>query len=296
MTEPARTPIASSRQSRTEIVDGTWLEPVVQRPSLGSYVARLWQRRHFILADSRARVLSGARGTALGQAWLVLRPVLDAGVYLVIFGLLLQGNRGIENFLGYLVIGTFMFSFTSRCVSVGAQSLIGGKALIKSFTFPRAALPAATVVRETLSYVPVLLTMLLLVLVIPPGAVVTWRWILVPVIVALQVLLCLGLALIVARITARVLDFQHVIGFLTRFWLYGSAVFFSYERFIDHPAVLELMRINPMFVVLDMTRDCVLYAATPSLSSWLLLVAWSFGLAAAGLVFFWRGEDRYGAL
>lgn len=292
---PATSP-GASRRVLTEIVDGVGLEPVVRRAAFVPYVEQLWQRRHFILADSRARVLSGSRGTYLGRGWLVLRPVLDAAVYLVIFGLLLRSSRGIENFLGYLVIGTFMFHFTANCLSAGAQSLIAGRALVRSFTFPRAALPTAAVVRETLSYASVLATMVALVLVIPPGAELSWRWLLIPFVVALQVVLCLGLAYVVARITTQLPDFQHLIRFLTRFWLYGSAVFFSYERFVEHPAVLQLMQINPMFIVLDMTRDCLLYATTPAMSSWLILAAWSFGVLLVGLVFFWHAEERYGTV
>lgn len=287
---------ASGRATRTIVVDGSQLEPVTQRPPLGEYLGRLWERRHFIRADARARVVAGSRGTLLGTAWLVLRPVLDAAVYLVIFGLVLRADRGIENFLGYLVIGTFMFQFTVRCLSAGAQSLISGKAVMKAFAFPRAALPVATVVRETISYLPVLGALVVVLFLLPDAPVLSWRWALVPLVVALQVLLGLGLALLVARPTARVPDLQHVIGFLSRFWLYGSAVFFSFERFIDHPTVLEVVQLNPMYRVLEITRDCLLYGVTPEADAWLILGGWAVALAAVGLVVFWRGEERYGAL
>ncbi len=282
------------RDTQTELVDGAQLGPVTSRPPLDEYLARLWERRHFIQADAQARVVAGSRGTLLGTAWLVLRPVMDAGVYLVIFGLLLKADRGVDNFLGYLVVGTFMFQFTLRCLSAGAQSLIAGKAFMKAFAFPRAALPVATVARETISYFPVLIAMLVVVVLLPPGPVYSWRWALVPLVVALQVLMCLGLALLVARPTARIPDLQHVIAFFSRFWLYGSAVFFSYERFTDHPTVLEVVRFNPMYRVLEITRDCVLYGVTPSSDAWLTLATWSVGLAVIGMVVFWRGEERYG--
>jgi len=284
------------RETRTEVVDGSQLGPVTVRPPLGEYLAKLWERRHFIRADARAKVVAGSRGTLLGTAWLVLRPVLDAAVYLVIFGLVLNSDRGIENFLGYLVIGTFMFQFTVRCLTAGAMSLLGGKALMKAFAFPRAALPVSTVVRETMSYVPVLATMVVVLFLLPEPPVVSWRWVLVPLVVALQVLMGLGLALLVARPTARVPDLQHIIGFFSRFWLYGSAVFFSYERFIKHPVALEAIQLNPMFRVLEITRDCLLYGVTPEADAWIILSAWSVGLVLVGMVVFWRGEERYGAL
>jgi teichoic acid transport system permease protein len=212
----------------------------------------------------------------------------------VIFGLLLETSRGIENFLGYLVIGTFLFHFTSRCLSQGAQSLLSGRNLIRAFAFPRAALPVAVVVREVINLLPVISVMVVLILSLPPREPVTWRWLLFPVVLALQTALNLGLALIAARATARLPDLKNVIGFLTRFWLYGSAVFFTFDRFVDDPVLLRVLELNPLFVVLDMSRDLLIYATTPSAGSWAVLGAWSAGLLAAGALYFWRGEERYG--
>lgn len=291
MSESPRT-----RPVRHESVRLAELEHVYQRPPLGEYLTRLWERRHFIRADARGRVISGSRGTLLGMGWLILRPILDGAAYYVIFGLVLRTSRGIENFVGYLLIGIFLFQFTARCLSGGANSLVTGKNLLKAFSFPRAALPIGAVARETLSFIPVLGVMLLLILALPPTEQITWRWLLLPLILALQLAFAYGLALAAARATAHIPDLSQLISVLTRFWLYGSAVFFSYDSFDSYPGIQAVMEVNPMFVVLDMTRDVLLYAETPTLQSWALLVAWSVALGAGGTVYFWRGEERYGSL
>lgn len=277
-----------------EIVHLQNLRPVGRRPPLGTYIKQLWTRRFFIMADSRAKVASGTRQMVLGNAWLVIKPVLDGVVYLLIFGLLLRSSRGIDNFIGYLLIGVFMFQFTARCLSTGANSITGGRNLIRSFSFPRASLPIAAVLRETLSMIPVVVSMMVLILVIPPHAELSWRWALFPAVFALQLLFNTGIALFAARLVARVRDLTNVIAFVTRFWLYGSAVFFSYDQFVNHPTLLALMQANPLFVVLDMTRDTLLYARTPELTSWLTLAAWALVASVGGFVFFWRAEETYG--
>lgn len=292
---PADDGTGGTRRARTVVVDGTELGPVSRRPSLPEYLVRLWQRRHFIRTDARARVVSGTRGTLLGTGWLVLRPVLDATVYLVVFGLVLQTDRGVENFLGHVVIGTFLFQFTARCLSGGAQSLIAGRSLMRAFSFPRAVLPVAVVARETFSYLPVLGAMAVVLVLLPTPAVLTWRWALVPPAIVLQVLLCLGLALLVARPTARVPDLTHVVAFASRFWLYGSAVFFSADRFAAVPVLDQAIRLNPMFQMLDIARDCLLYGVTPEPGAWLVLGGWATVTAVVGLVVLWQGEERYGA-
>ena len=288
-------------------VEGSELTRVLSRPPMAEYLRRLLRRRHFIMADARAKVEAGNRTNLLGSVWLVLNPLLDGIVYFAIFGLILQSSRGIENFPGYLIIGVFLFQFTTRCLVQGSRSVISGKSMIRSFAFPRASLPVATIIRETLSFVPALITMLVLVLAMPslmpalnPNADaielhVTWRWLLLPLIFALQFALNLGLALFTARLTARIPDLTQVISIVVRFWLYGSAVFFSIDRFAAFPAMQDLMRVNPMYIVLDMARDSLLYSTTPSWTSWTLLSVWAIGLLVAGMVFFWRGEESYGA-
>lgn len=286
--------MARTVQPRVETVSLDGLQPVGRRPPLRTYALRLWDRRHFIYADSHARVTSGTRQLVLGNAWLVMKPLLDAAVYLVIFGWLLQTNRGIDNFIGYLIIGVFMFGFTARCLNAGASSVAAGRNLIRSFSFPRASLPIATVLRETLHTIPGFVSMMVLVVVLPPHAEVTWRWLLFPLVVALQIVFNLGVAMLAARLVAKVRDLTNLISFFTRFWLYGSAVFFSYDRFVEHPVILEIMKVNPMFQVLDISRDLLLYGETPAARSWLVLGAWSVGVLVVGFVVFWRGEESYG--
>jgi len=279
---------------RWERVNPEGLKPVGGRPPLKQYVRSLWRRRHFIVADSRARVSSSGRQMLLGQAWLILKPVLEAGVYLIIFGLILKSSRGIDNFLGYLVVGVFLFQYTTRSLTTGGTAVITGRSLIHAFSFPRAALPIAVVIRETLSMFPVLAAMVVLILVMPPGAELSWLWLLFPLVFLLQLVFNFGVAMIASRLVAHTRDVTHLLNLFARFWFYGSAVFFSYERFIDSPAFLTFIKLNPLFVVLDMSRDLLLYARLPAAQSWVQLACWAVVMFVVGLVFFWRGEESYG--
>ncbi|MGC0145080.1 hypothetical protein ACPL7H_18995, partial [Pseudactinotalea sp. Z1732] len=99
---------------RQEVIGSWFLKPVGKRPTLKRYLLDLWRRGHFIWADSRARAFSAGRGMILGNAWLVLQPMLNGAIYFLIFGLLLQTSRGIDRFVGYLIIGVFLFQFTAR--------------------------------------------------------------------------------------------------------------------------------------------------------------------------------------
>lgn len=287
---------------RREVV-GRWsLKPVGKRPPLHIYLYQLWGRRHFIWADSRARAFSAGRGMLLGNAWLVLQPLLNGAIYLLIFGILLQTSRGIDNFIGYLIVGVFLFQFTSRCLSNGATAITGAKAIIRGFSFPRAMLPISVVARETLNMVPVLVTMFLLITFIPPveatsfsppHADVSWRWGIFPAIFALQIIFNLGVTFLAARLVASLPDARHLLSFVNRLWFFGSAVIYSFDRFVDNPQLLSILQLNPAFIVLDMSRNVLLYATSPDPHQWLLIALWSTGTLVVGFLLFWRGEELY---
>lgn len=281
-------------RTNTEVVGAWTLKPVGKRAGLKTYIDHLAKRRHFIWADSRSRAFSGYRNTILGNLWLILMPVLDGLFYYIIFGLLLQISRDMENYIGYLLIGIFMFQYTSRSLNSGATAVTGARSMIRAFTFPRASLPIAVVTRETVSMLPVVLTMAALILTLPPRTAVSWHWIIFPAILGFHGLFNLGIAFFAARSTARIPDLRHLISFLTRFWRYGSAVMFPLDRYINDSTILAILELNPLFVIIDMYRQVLLNGEVPPIHSWLLLAAWSLGTALLGFLYFWRAEEQYG--
>ncbi|KGN35679.1 ABC transporter permease [Knoellia subterranea] len=277
-----------------ERVDVSRLSPVGRRPSLGSYIAQLWGRRHFIWADSRARAFAGNRDTLLGRFWLVGKPILDGATYFLIFGVMLNASRGVENYVGFLIIGVFMFQFTAKALTGGAGAMAAGKNIIRAFTFPRASIPLALVLRETISMLPVLVTMLAMILLIPPHAQVSIYWLLFPVVFLLQALFNTGLTLYAARLASAIPDLRLVLGFVSRFWMYGSGVMYSIDRFVSHPTLLAAMQLNPAYCVLEISRDLLLYARMPDMTLWLTLGAWAVITPLFGFIYFWHGEEEYG--
>lgn len=285
-----------STTAKATIDDAPALRPVGRRPGLATYMRQLWRRRHFIYADSKARAFTGHRDMLLGNLWLIGVPILQGLVYYVVFALILQVDRGIPNFTGFLIIGIFLFQFTTSSLQQGVTSMASGRGLTSAFSFPRAAIPLAVVVRQTLSMAPVLATMLLLLLTIPPGTRITWTWLLFPGVFALHVLFNAGLVFYAARLGTAVPDFKHVISFISRFWFYTSGVFFAVERFIQDGFWLAVAKSNPMFIVLDMSRDLLLYETLPDLRSWVLLSLWALSTSTLSFLYFWQGEETYGRL
>ena len=136
-------------ESLAEMAAQYGLRPSSARPRLVSYLVKVWQRRHFILAYATARNVSMYTEARLGQLWQVLTPLLNSAVYYLIFGILFKANRGISRYYtAYLVTGVFIFAFTERSIVVGSTVIRSNITLIRALHFPRACLPLAYVLVE----------------------------------------------------------------------------------------------------------------------------------------------------
>ena len=278
----------------TGLAERFGLKDNAARPGLRQYLGTLWARRAFLVAFAGARVVSQYSSARLGQIWQLLTPLLNAGVYLLLFGVLLNTSRGVENFIAFLVIGVFVFTFTQRSVRQGAESVSRNLDLIRALHFPRATLPLAYTLAELqqLGGALVVLTGAAIL----TGEPVTPAWLLVPVVIALQSIFNAGLTLGVARVVAQLPDVTRVLPFALRTWLYMSGVFYSIPVFTrDAPDVLRiLLEVNPAAVYIDLVRTALLVEHEPLPYSWPLAVGWAVLAAVVGFIFFWRAETRYG--
>ena len=284
--------IAARLEARGLQAEG--LSPVGVRPSLGEYLAQLWQRRHFIWTDARHRVATQNSRNHLGSVWLVLRPMLDALLYFVVFGLILNMSRDVDNFAAYVVIGILMFRSTMRSISQGTSTLLSGRSMIRAFSFPRAPLPLSAELRDMLQMQYTIGVVLVMIMLIPPHELPRISWLLIIPIYLLQFILNLGINLAVSRLGFLVPDISQLMTVVGRFLMYGSGVIFPIERFLDNPMINAIVQLNPVYQMIAMYRQVLMDGGVPPLESWLILTAWSLGLLLFGFLFFWRGEASYG--
>jgi teichoic acid transport system permease protein len=263
-------------------------------PPLREYVQSLWHRREFALAMSVGELRAKHMNTVLGGLWHVLNPLLLVGVYWLIFGQLLETDRGVENFVGFLAVGIFVYQFSQRSFLGGAQAIGKNLGLIRSLQFPRALLPISAVLREALTLRSASIVSISIVLVTGEG--VTWWWLMVPPIILLQFMFNLGGALITARLADRIKDIANVLPFVFRLLFYMSGVLFLVDRFVTDPMLKSLFVLNPFYCFVSLPRDYLMTSVSQDNVGWMWLSAgvWSVSLLLMGLVYFRAGERSYG--
>lgn len=286
---------AQSKASARDVtqVDMSGLRKLNIRPNLGLYVKQLIERRHFIVADARYRAFRTVKSYRLWKFWLIGQPLLEAAMYGVLFGLVLKTSRGIDNFIGFLVLGVTFFGFVSSLVG-GGQSLIQtSRNLITAFSFPRASLVLSQSLRYMIDNIAPILVAVVFALCAQWGKPLSPT---IPLFIPITLLMWLfgtGFMFMVARITAFIPDAKVLINLAMRAWFFSSGVFFSVERYASSALMSAVMTNNPAYIFLTAIRGVVIYGEVPSASTWLTLLAWSLGAFVLGFVFFWEAESRY---
>ncbi|MEV5570547.1 ABC transporter permease [Spirillospora sp. NPDC052269] len=267
------------------------------RPGLLDYTRQVWSRRHFVTAYATARLTSMYATAKLGQLWQVMTPLLNAGVYYLIFGVLMGTRHGVAHFIPYLCTGVFVFTFTQSTVLAGTRSVQGNLSLIRALHFPRACLPIALTLNQLQQ--TLFSTGVLAVIVLAFGEPLTARWLLVPAVLLAQTLFNMGLALAMARVGAKFTDAAQLVPFVMRTWLYFSGVFYALTTLTKHAPAWAgaLLEANPAHVYIALTRYALMRSVpTSSLPAhvWALAFGWALVAGIGGYVYFWKAEEAYG--
>ena len=260
--------------------------------SMTAYVRDLWERRHFAVVVPANDIRAQNMDTFFGQLWHLFNPALLITVYYVIFGVLLDANRGVENFIGFLVVGVIIFNLSQRSLQDAAISLRRNQSLIRSIQFPRALLPISSIVGQTVAFFPSFIVMLVFLLVTGEQPSIRWL-VIIPILIAQQ-MFGIGLGLLLARIGYFFPDLQQLLPHIFRLLFYASGVLFSLEAFISNQTILDLCAINPMYDICTIARWSLIGTAAPTLAVIGLLI-WASVLPIVGLIFFRNQENRYGA-
>jgi teichoic acid transport system permease protein len=274
------------------------LEISGKRPPLLAYARRLWARRDFIVTFSSARLAATYSTARLGQIWQLLTPLFNTAVYYLIFGVLLETNRGISPFIPYLCCGVFVFNFTQQTVLAGTRAIPDNVGLIRALHFPRASLPVAVMITQLQQ---LLFSMLaLVVIVIGFGVQIRLSWVLVIPILLLQATFNAGLAMFMGRIGAKTTDMAQVMPFVMRTWMYLSGVFYSVAKFTSEAPgpVADALKANPILVYIELMRWVLLrqrkMIANSPTELWIMGGAWALLFGVAGFIYFWHAEEEYG--
>ena len=215
---------------------------------LSAYLRELWLRRDFMIRVPLEELRAQNAHTLLGGIWLILNPLLQVGVYFLVFGVIMPIDRGVDDYLMFLTIGVFVFFYSQRIISEAARSVVVNLGLIRTLRFPRATLPLSATVGQTMAFIPALTVMAAVV-----AAHSAWphpRWLLIPALLALQIAFSLGAGFLAARYNHTYRDLENLLPFVFRLAFYVSGVLYRRPLHRQHPRPGRVPR-QPLLLLCD---------------------------------------------
>ena len=268
------------------------LVPIGSDLPLGEYLGQMWLRRDFLFAMPRNSLRAQNQDTLLGSLWHLLNPLLLAGVFYVVFGVIFDARTGVDNYVAFLIIGVFVFTFTSKAAMAGTRSIVGRARLVQQLSFPRAILPGGEALAETWAHAYAIGAMLAVAILTGVNPALTWLGL--PLVLALQALFNLGITMITARLTFHFRDTAQFLPYLTRIAMYLSGVFFP-VGYVPAGWARDLFQLNPIFTTIEIHRALVIGTELKSWW-WLNTSGWALLLLVVGFLFFRARETEYGRI
>ena len=250
-------------------------------------IRAIWMRRELLGILVIRNLKIRYKGSVLGFFWSLLSPALLIVIYGV-FAAILRFNAGRPHYLEFLVSGIVVWQFLGMCLNDSLHVVLGNANLVKKTAFPRFILPISMVLANLVNF---LLTLLVLVVYLLFAGMPLLGFYLIPVVLLLQMMLCLGLACILSTSNVFMRDTEHILGIGSLAWFFLSPVFYPIQMQLEFlPEHLGwLPFLNPMAGILYAYRTLmmgVLMPDTHAVPGWWLLVSVAVCLVVFGLGYF----------
>lgn len=219
----------------------------------------IWNAREVAVRLAQRDVIVRYRQTFFGITWVILQPLVTAGIFTIVFGVIAGlPTDGTPTFV-FALAGTLAWNLFNGALGRAASSMVGNQALVQKVFFPRMLVPISSLASIVVDFVVAfsLLVVLLFVFGISPG----WEVLLLPVWIALILMLGLGIGLAAAAYMVKYRDVGYVLPWFMQIVMYASPLAYSLSAVPDD--LRWLFEANPVSWFLEVFRWSILETAAP---------------------------------
>lgn len=223
--------------------------------------------------------------TALGALWVVLQPLLTAGLFALIFGKGLRVPHEGDSYLVFAFSGLIPWLIFSGSLQRASPSLINDDRLITKVYFPRIFIPLAATLGVGIDY----LIALGLGILLAAGSLES-HLLLLPIATLHLFLFCSGVNLLAAALNVYFRDLKHIIPFGIQLTMFATPLVYPLSAVPS--SYLWLYNLNPLVGIVELFRFALL--GTPLVVESVLTSALlSLGLSTFALLLFQKMERHF---
>lgn len=224
-------------------------------PGRGRGVLDVFRRNYLLRLLVRKGTATRYRNSVLGWVWSYVKPAAQFIIYFFVMGVIMQLDRGIENFPVYLFSGVVAVNLFNEAFGNSTTSIVDNRALVKKIYLPRELFPIAAIIIAFIHFLPQLLILLVVCLLIG------WTPTLLGLAgVLLGVLLiamfALGLGLFFAGLNVRYRDAQNFVDLIRMFSVWTSPVLYPWllvqDALANHEWMFHVYTWNPITVAVEL--------------------------------------------
>lgn len=255
----------------------------------------LLRHRELIIAYTKREFQATHRGTYLGLIWSVLSPLIMLALFAFVFGHIFGGKFNSKahetpaEFALALFVGLSFFTAFSQSMGAASGLVVGNAAFVKTLAFPLEILPISSVLNALLNLMIAQAICFTSFLVMYGHL--HWTVVWMPLHVLAIALLGLGISWFLSSLSVFIRDTPALVGPITTVLMFGSGCFFPLS--VMSPRMRAVLEINPLAVIIDQTRGCLLYGQPPSLLKLGYVLVVSVIFAVVGYVFFMKTKPAF---
>jgi ABC-type polysaccharide/polyol phosphate export permease len=241
-----------------------------------AHLKQLFRYRALISSLVARELKARYRGSVLGFFWSFINPLLLLVIYTVVFTVVLPGVHPaeLEPYAVFMFCGILPWTWFSSSLLESSNVLVAGGNLIKKVLFPAEVLPIVTVLAGLVHFclgLPILAAFLIYYRV--PVAPTDLLWL--PLIVAIQLVLTVGLALLLSALTVHFRDVRDLLANLLTLWFFATPIIYPITEAPER--VRRLLNLNP-FTHLVIAYQEVLFKPGPFMQGTRLLAVGAVSL------------------
>jgi lipopolysaccharide transport system permease protein len=258
-------------------------------------LADLLKHRSLIATVTERDFRSAYQASYLGLSWQVILPLIMLSIFYLVFGEILGGrfsSNPNETHLEYalaLFVGLGFFNFLAQTINTATTLMTSSVTYVKTLAFPLEILPVTAVLNALLTLAITLVLAVLVLAVV--GGQLYWSAVAALFYVACAFLMALGISWGLSALAVFIRDVSAITSPLTLILMFMCPIFYP-ESMV--PAKIKwIIHVNPLALIIEDARRCMLYGDWPSGASVGGLFVVSLLIAVFGYFFFMKSKSAF---
>jgi ABC-2 type transport system permease protein len=225
--------------------------------------------------------------SAVGFLWTMINPLINTVVFTIVFSTIFRFEA--KDFVIYFLSGYQVWVLFSQITSLSSRCILQNGQLLKKVYLPKAIFVSSILFSELINFCFAMLPLFLLIVFIGKG--ITLALLFLPVSLIIMLIFTLGISFFLAAVSVFFVDIIDIYQLLLMPWMYLTPIFYPVE--ILPSKVLSIIKINPMYCVIECFRTPIYTGQLPEPLTVIWAIVYALVVFIIGISFFTKLSDKF---